>query len=150
VTARTASQIARFRVQLLRAAFRRADYRRGGLWVALGILAVAVFPTRRYLDQRHELAAATRRIQILDRTNAALQQRVGQLGTDAEVERLAREQHNLVKPGEEAFAILPAGAAAASPPGVANRPAPDVSAAPSPVDQRSFWVRLRDRLSFWD
>jgi cell division protein FtsB len=30
------------------------------------------------------------------------------LHTDAAIERLAREQYNLVKPGEEAYAILPA------------------------------------------
>ena len=29
------------------------------------------------------------------------------LKTDEEVERLAREQYNLVRPGEESYAILP-------------------------------------------
>jgi hypothetical protein len=43
----------------------------------------------------------------LSAENAKLDQRRQQLQTDAEIERLAREQYGLVKPGEEAFAILP-------------------------------------------
>ena len=34
--------------------------------------------------------------------------RVEALGTDEEIERIAREQYNLVFPGEEAYGILPA------------------------------------------
>jgi hypothetical protein len=76
--------------------------------VLIAVLGLFVFPSRTYLDQRRQLAAATRNVQTLNQQNDALQQRADQLHTDAEIERLAREQYHLVKPGEKAFAILPA------------------------------------------
>ena len=75
--------------------------------VAIGVLFVAVFPARTYLDQRHQRQQVTAEIRATDATNKTLQQRVKDLNTDGEVERLAREQYNLVRPGEEAYAILP-------------------------------------------
>ena len=71
-------------------------------------LFVGVFPTRAFLAQRHDIAAAQEELRGIEATNAELEARVEALGTDAEVERLAREQYNLVMPGEEAYALLPA------------------------------------------
>src|SRR4029079_7397838 len=76
--------------------------------VLVGVLFVAVFPTRTWLAQRQEASQATRELEILDGANAKLAGRVKALQSDAEIERLAREQYNLVKPGEEAYALLPA------------------------------------------
>ena len=78
------------------------------LVVLVGVLFVAVFPTRTWLAQRKEMAAATEQLQVLDEQNHLLEQRVSALQSDDEIERLAREQYNLVKPGEEAYALLPA------------------------------------------
>ena len=75
--------------------------------VAIGLLFVAVFPARTYLDQRHQRQEVTAEMRATDARNKALEQRIKSLNTDAEVERLAREQYNLVRPGEEAYAILP-------------------------------------------
>jgi cell division protein FtsB len=75
---------------------------------ALAVLFVGVFPTRAVLAQRREVAEARSRLAGLDATNEALRDRVDALGTDAEIERIAREQYNLVFPGEEAYALLPA------------------------------------------
>ena len=104
------------------------------LWPALFIVAfaafvvVAVFPTRTYLDQRASTADAEARLDEVVRQNDALQARVDALQTDEEVERLAREEYGLVKPGEEAYHILP--------------PAED------PIDLPDVWPleRLDDRL----
>jgi cell division protein FtsB len=73
----------------------------------VGVLFIAVFPARTYLDQHHQRQQAMAQLKATDAKNAALEQRVRSLNTDAEVERLAREQYNLVRPGEEAYAILP-------------------------------------------
>jgi cell division protein FtsB len=78
------------------------------LVVLVGVLFVAVFPTRTWLAQRKEMSAATEQLQVLDEQNHLLEQRVSALQSDDEIERLAREQYNLVKPGEEAYALLPA------------------------------------------
>jgi cell division protein FtsL len=83
------------------------------LWVLLAsvVLVAAlflfVFPTRTYLAQRESLAGAEERLDVLQRENELLEQRISTLRTDAEIERIAREQYNLVRPGEEAFAVLP-------------------------------------------
>jgi cell division protein FtsB len=82
--------------------------------VLIGLLFVAVFPTRTWLAQRQESAAATEQLQVLTKENAKLATRVKSLQSDDEIERLAREQYNLVKPGEEAYALLPGPSASSS------------------------------------
>jgi cell division protein FtsB len=72
------------------------------------VLAFAVFPTSTYLDQRADTAEAEARLEVLRAQNAAYQERIERLQTAEEIERLAREQYNLVLPGEEAYAVLPA------------------------------------------
>jgi cell division protein FtsB len=97
-------------------------------------LLAAVFPTRTFLDQRDQIAAEQAKVHILGSENAKLAARVQELHTDAEVERLAREQYNLVKPGEEAYAILPG----------PSDPQPAAPAPPEPPApaKRSLWHRL--------
>jgi len=80
----------------------------GGGACVVGALAVGVFPTRTYLDQRSDTAESQQRLDVLREQNEALADRIEALDTDAEIERLAREQYNLVLPGEEAYAVLPA------------------------------------------
>jgi hypothetical protein len=80
----------------------------GGGVCVLGVLAVFVFPTRTFLDQRASTGDTQRRLAVLREQNAVMEERLDQLDDPAEIERLAREQYNLVKPGEEAYAVLPA------------------------------------------
>ena len=86
----------------------------------VGVLFIAVFPARTYLDQHRQRQEVLARIKSTDARNRSLEQRIRTLHTDAEVERLAREQYNLVRPGEEAYAILPT----RQPPPAPPRPAP--------------------------
>ena len=78
------------------------------LVVLIGVLFVAVFPTRTWWAQRAEMTGATEQLQVLEEQNTLLEQRVDALQSDDEIERLAREQYNLVRPGEEAYALRPA------------------------------------------
>jgi cell division protein FtsB len=78
-----------------------------GTLATVGVLFIAVFPARTYLDQHHRRQEVLAEIKAADGRNRALERRIDTLRTDAEVERLAREQYNLVRPGEEAYAILP-------------------------------------------
>ena len=86
---------------------------RRAVWLVLvGVVLVGAFfltvsPARTYVGQQRNIAAAERRVEVLAAQNEKLATRVEQLHTDAEIERLAREQYNLVKPGEEAYALLP-------------------------------------------
>jgi cell division protein FtsB len=106
--------------------------------VLVAVLALFVFPTRTYLDQRHELAVASQRMRVLDAQNAQLSQQVDKLHTDAEIERIAREQYHLVKPGEKAFAVLPA----PEPTTTTLAPPPVVPPAPPPAHHQDWWSRL--------
>ena len=107
--------------------------------VVVGILFTFGNPARTWYDQNQRIAAARERNTVLDEQSRRLQARADQLGTDAEVERLAREDHGLVYPGEEAFGILPAPASdlPVSPP------------APQP-DPPRWWQRAWDTVTFWD
>lgn len=119
-------------------------------------LLVAVFPTRTWLTQRDALAAERARAAVLARENDRLANRLQELGTDAEVERLAREQYNMVRPGEEAYAILPAPAPASPEAEAAPAPPDDRAPATAPIanvrtdDDRPAWRKLLDALAFWD
>ncbi|HEX9682862.1 MAG TPA: septum formation initiator family protein [Acidimicrobiales bacterium] len=85
--------------------------RRFGPLLATGVLVVvllvALFPTRAWLDQRAAIDVAGNRLDALTAENEVLAERVSQLQSDDAIERIAREQYNLVRPGEEAYAILP-------------------------------------------
>ncbi|MDQ1395621.1 MAG: hypothetical protein QOG64_880 [Acidimicrobiaceae bacterium] len=94
----------------------------------VGVLFLFVFPARTYLAQRRDLAAAQSRVQVLGTQNKLLSDEASKLQDDAELERLARSQFGLVKPGEEAFAILPA----PPPPTTVPRPAPAARRAARP------------------
>ena len=88
--------------------------RRRLLWITLasvtivGVLFIAVYPTRTYLAQRSALQKAQHQLNVLQTENAKLDQQAADLNTDSRIETIARENYNLVRPGEEAFAILPA------------------------------------------
>jgi cell division protein FtsL len=79
--------------------------------LALGVVAILflfVFPTRSYLAQRRQVAAAANDVATLKAQNAALEQQAQKLQTPEEIERRAREQFNMGYPGEQQFRVFPA------------------------------------------
>lgn len=115
-------------------------------WVAVAIVTLAgaffigISPARTYVSQRRHINAAEQRLTVLQEQNAKLSQQVGRLHTDAEIERLAREQYNLVKPGEEAYALLPS----------ADDPVPLAASRPAvAAKDKGFWSDVWDGITFW-
>jgi len=107
--------------------------------VLVGAMFLAFFPARTYLAQRRSLAAAQTRVAVLSKQNADLAAEAKKLHTDAEIERLAREQYNLVMPGEEAYAILPA-----------PQPAHQHTIVTKPArTSRSLLARVWNDIQFW-
>ena len=100
----------------------------------LGVLALAVFPAKAWLDQRANHDSLVAQGAALSAQNRTLQERVDQLRSDEEIERLAR-QYNLVKPGEEQYFIRPQAEVA---------PAPGPAAPPEPEAKgsQSIWDRI--------
>jgi len=94
--------------------------------IFIGILFGAVYPTRTYLAQQRDLRAAHEKLALFKQQNGHLEAEAKRLESDEEIERIARARFNMVKPGEEAYAIVPvppkpgdpagAGAAAPAPP----------------------------------
>ena len=126
--------------------------RRVGRRIALGTLSTMVFlglmagvvPVRQYLEQQRRLDAARQRIDLLDEENRRLAARAEELRTDEEIERLAREQYSLVRPGEEAFALLPGSDE--------KRPAQAPLKPTTPVKppEPSWLEKALDTIAFWD
>ena len=79
------------------------------------MLFTSAYPLRHYLQYRANIKALTAEDSTLDAKIASLQRETETLGTDAEVERLAREKLGMVRPGEQQFAIV---APAPAPPDV--------------------------------
>lgn len=75
--------------------------------VGLAVLVLGVFPVRTYLAQRSAEQRAEHRLEILRDENERMQQRLAALANGQEIERIAREQYNMVRPGEKAYALLP-------------------------------------------
>jgi cell division protein FtsB len=77
------------------------------LVTAVAVGYVLFVPARSYLDQRQATDRTQDQLDALDEEIAELEQRAVELQDPAELERLAREEFNLVEPGEESFAVLP-------------------------------------------
>lgn len=81
--------------------------------VAIAILGTVaslflfVFPTQALLAQQRDVRDAKHGLTVLREENARLAEEAARLQTPEEIERLAREQHNMVRPGEDAFAVIP-------------------------------------------
>jgi cell division protein FtsB len=76
--------------------------------VVLGILALGIGPARMHLEREGEVRAAEAELERLTglvESNAA---QIEALDTDAELERVARRDFRLARPGEEIYQVLPA------------------------------------------
>lgn len=103
--------------------------------IFIGILFGAVYPTRTYLSQQRDLAAAQHKLELFREQNGRLEAEAKRLESDEEIERIARARFNLVKPGEEAYAVVPVPAKPDAPgtPAGAPPPAPKRTDAPNVV-----------------
>jgi cell division protein FtsB len=72
----------------------------------IAIMFLFVFPTRSYLAQQRQVGSARRAVATLKLQNEQLAQQAKRLQTPTEIERLAREQFNMVLPGEQAYTVL--------------------------------------------
>jgi cell division protein FtsB len=75
--------------------------------VLIGALFLFVFPTSSLLHQRSQLNDAQNRLTVLTEQTKRLSEQSKRVLSDEEIERIARGQFNMVKPGEQAWAIVP-------------------------------------------
>ena len=74
--------------------------------LALVVTAAGIFPFRQIIADRRTVSLAQEKLLALRAENSHLEAEVTALGTDAEVERLAREQFGLVRPGETVYVVV--------------------------------------------
>jgi cell division protein FtsB len=107
-------------------------------FVLLGALALTVsgvLPFRQLITQQNQVERSAARLAALHAENRALSEEIEMLGTDAEIERLAREQFGLVRPGEVAYVV------------VTSEELPVAEEITDPVvrsDERPWWRRVLD------
>lgn len=89
-----------------------------------------VVPYRQIVESGRQVDAARGQLDRLEAENAELQADIEALGTDAEIERLAREKLGYVRPGETAYVVL-------DPPGT---PEDTDDPATAPAADEKTWV----------
>jgi cell division protein FtsB len=97
-------------------------------------IVAAWFPGQALLHQRSSLAAAQAQLAILHAQDAALAHESRDLGNASEIGRIARQEYQLVNPGQQPYEVLPpaSGSSAGTPyagdPGVGSPAAPSAAA----------------------
>ena len=76
--------------------------------ILVGFLLFAVFPTRTWLQQRDDTASVQQELDEVRAERERVEAEQARLETAEEIERRAKEELNMVNPGEEAYNILPA------------------------------------------
>ena len=98
----------------------------------LGVLILsALYPLRQYASQDEHVGSLVAQVRAMDRKIADLRRQQQALTSDDEIERIAREELGMVRPGEVAFAVV-GGQAPESSPHVAAKVA-------SPKPPRQAW-----------
>ena len=77
--------------------------------VILAVFIFGVFPTGSYVDQRQQLNDAEAELAELQAENQELEAQIVRLESDAEIERVARGEFNLVRACEASYLVLPPG-----------------------------------------
>lgn len=106
------------------------------LLTALAITMAGVFPFRQMLAQGRQVEQTRTQYETVATENRRLEEQIEVLNTPLEIERIAREQYGLVRPGETALRAVPSGE---PPPDIG----PDFAA---PVD-RPWYTKLWDFLT---
>jgi cell division protein FtsB len=94
---------------------------------SLAILGTS-FPASALLAQHHQLSAASGQLTALQKDNRSLAEQERQLSSKADIDRLARQDYQLVEPGQTLYDVLP-------PSGKSTTTAPGGFASGDPGDQ---------------
>jgi cell division protein FtsB len=112
-------------------AARRSRFLFAGALAFSAVVLVAWFPASSLLHQRTDLAGTSGQLAALHKQDAALAQEKKNLSDAGEIGRIAREQYQLVDPGQRAYEVLPPSGAAAAGTTYAGDPGSTGPAAPS-------------------
>jgi cell division protein FtsB len=101
---------------------------------AVVVLAIG-FPWSALLSQHHQLSAAAAQLDQLRQQNRSLTEQQHELNSKTAIERLARQDYQLVSPGQTLYDVLPAGShTATTEAGSSSMGDPGANALVSPSD----------------
>ncbi len=75
------------------------------LLVGLAIVLAGVFPFRQLIAQERLVANTEAQLEALISENEALQAEIDAVQTPSELERIAREEYGMVRPGETSYVV---------------------------------------------
>jgi cell division protein FtsB len=75
--------------------------------VIVALLFAFVFPARTLLAQRQQTENERKRLELLHEQTRKLEAETRRLENDAEIERIARDRYNFVRPGEHPYVVVP-------------------------------------------
>lgn len=75
------------------------------LLTALAITLAGIFPFRQMIAQQRQVDQTQARLDTLVEESVRLQGAIAALNSPAEIERMAREQYGLVRPGETGYLV---------------------------------------------
>jgi cell division protein FtsB len=108
--------------------------------VGVVVTAAGIFPFRQIIGQEKAVGLAREKLAALEEENARLAVEAAALESDAEIERLAREQFGLVMPGEIGYVVV-------SPPGEVAAPAESEVPTLDRPGEQPWWKDLWDYLT---
>ncbi len=77
------------------------------LLTVIAIMFIYVYPIRAYYAESNEQRVEQHKLDVLKEANERMRKERSNLSKDSEIEKIAREQYHLVKPGEEAYIVTP-------------------------------------------
>ena len=104
------------------------------LLVALAVTMAGIFPFRQIIGQQRAVELTVQKHEALASENDRLQEEVDLLQSDAEIERIAREDFGLVREGEVGYVVE----------WIETEPAPPPDPALPPPDPRAWYEKLWD------
>jgi len=107
------------------------------LLVGLAIVLAGVFPFRQLIAQQRLVDNTQSKLDALVAENQGLQSQIDEMQTPEELERIAREQYGMVRPGETSYVVELDGGPVPEP----------VTATVTPLDSRSPLQKLWDFLT---
>ncbi len=102
-----------------------------GAVIVAAVVFFAWFPAGTLVSQRSSLAGTEAELAALHKQDAALAQEQKNLSDSNEIGRIAREQYQLVAPGQQAYEVLPPSGATAAGTPYAGDPGSDAPVTPS-------------------
>ncbi len=90
---------------------RGSEIRLRAAFVVIGVIVAAflfAYPTQSLLAQQRDVNTRRAQDDSLRKENRELQVQINRLQLPSEIERVARERYNMVRPNEQAFTIVPA------------------------------------------